>query len=568
MSEIVSNKKNSAELITLDTTMKDYLSNKSQDDMGTLEVGKIIEGVVIQITDTDVFVNTGHKAEGQVPVEEFPETPKIGDTVSVMILHNDIRNGGVQVSYKRAQEKNFWKILRDAFTNKEPISGTITKKINGGFEVTLQSSVTAFLPMSKVDIERIQNPDKYIHLESEFLIERLYKNKKKDILLSRRGWLEKQREQKTTEFFEKHEVGDVVEGIVKNFVAFGVFVDLGGFDGLLHLHETMWGHHPRPKSILKKGQTIKVKIIDIDSDSEKICLSMKALTKSPWLSFEERYTRNQRLTATVTKITDFGLFVELEPSIEGLVHYTEINWSRTPTTFSDQFSVGQSVEVVIIDYNLESERISLSIKRTLDDPWYDAVEKFSVGAVLKAEIAKISQHGMFVRLDECFDAFIPNEELSWTDRGKPTQGAYEVGQEIEFVIIELNSIQRRIKASIKKLSEDPWNLFAQEYGVGDAIECSVINHNQHGLIVSAPYSLEGFIHRSQLSNEPINDQDLFSKYPTGTTLKAVIKEFLPARYRLSLSVRTHIEMSEASSIEKYLEDDSDSSTIRLGDYMK
>ncbi len=566
MSETNDNQK---DVVSFDTTMDVYLEKELREGPGTLEVGKIIQGNIVQITDSDVFVNIGYKAEGQVPIEEFDTLPKIGDTISVVALRTDIRNGGIPISYLKAKEKLYWKSLRDAFNYKTPVKGKITTKVNSGFEVLLDANITGFLPMSMVDVDRVDDPDKYINLETEFIIERLHKNKKQNILLSRRSWLEGKRAKKIVEFFEKYEVGDVVEGVVKNFVAFGVFIDLGGFDGLLHLYEIIWGHHPRPKSVLKKGETVSLKIIAMDKESEKISLSLKAMTENPWITFESRYSKNQRLSATVTKITDFGLFVELEPGIEGLVHYSELTWSRNNQKASGQFSIGQTVEVVILDFDVEAERISLSIKRTLDDPWYTIVDTYPVGKKMTGAIAKISQYGMFVTLDEVFDAFVPNEEYSWVDRGKAAKEGYEMGQTVEFIIIELDAVQRRIKASIRQLFEDPWVLFSKSYNIGDDVECVVERHNEHGLIVKAPFGLEGFIHRSQITNEPDkNIDELMQGYSVGDTLKAIIKEVTPSRFRLSLSIRDHLEMSKQIGIGKYLHDDSEDSTVRLGDYMK
>ena len=298
------------------------LQRQFLDQLDELEEGQLVEGTVIQISGDEVFIDIGYKAEGRISLDEFETAPGVGDTVEVVLLRKDIRNGGVAVSKRKADEKRFWKELKDAFQERQPVTGKVVKAIKGGFEVRLHGNVRGFNPISKMDIRRVEDPEEYIGLEDKFFVERIYSENRVNIVLSRRAWLEQETEKNRNAFFEQVQIGDEVEGVVKSFTSFGAFIDLGGFDGLLHINDMSWGHVTRPKDYVKKGETVRLKVIKMDSEEKKINLSLRHMTPDPWETFEDRYAVDQVVKGTVTKLTDFGAFVEIEEGIEGLVHIT------------------------------------------------------------------------------------------------------------------------------------------------------------------------------------------------------------------------------------------------------
>ena len=384
----------------------------------TLEEGQLVDGIVIQITPDQVFIDVGYKSEGKIPISEFSELPKIGDTVSVVLIAKENKHGEVIVSKQKADAKQLWKNLRQAFQDKTPVDGVIEKAVKGGFEVNLGSDMRAFLPISQSDMQRVEKPEKLLGTKSKFYIERLYSDNKANVVVNRRRYMEENMEKKREAFFNDVSIGDTVTGTVKSFTSFGAFIDLGGFDGLLHINDMSWGHVTRPKDFVKKGQEITLKVVRLDPAEKRINLSLKHFSEDPWLHFEDKYHVNDIVKGHVTKLADFGAFIELEEGIEGLVHISEFSWVRKINKPSDVVKVGDEVECMVLGYDIQAGRVSLGLKQVTANPWDNIADKYPVGTRLTRKVVKLTNAGAFVELEEGIDGFLPAEDLSWKKKVK------------------------------------------------------------------------------------------------------------------------------------------------------
>ncbi|OQY33681.1 MAG: 30S ribosomal protein S1 [Spirochaetaceae bacterium 4572_59] len=539
--------------------------------MDQLVEGELIKGHVIQVDSEHVYLDVGYKSEGKIPVTEFKETPNVGEDISVVLVKREGKNGELVVSKKKAEAKLLWKELKDAFQDHKTIAGKVVKSIKGGFEVDLGIEVRAFIPISKMDLHRIETPEEYIGLDTQFYIERLYNEKSKvNIVLSRREWLEETLSAKKKEFFEKTTIGDEVDGTVKSFTSFGAFIDLGGFDGLLHINDMSWGHVNRPKDYVKKGQEIKLKVIRLEPEDEKINLSLKHFSDDPWSTFEDRYQVEDVIKGKVTKLTDFGAFIEIEEGIEGLAHISELSWVKRIKHPKEILNIGDEVEAMILGYDIHEGRISLGMKQVLPNPWDELGEKYPVGMKLTRTIKKVTNAGAFVELEEGIDGFLHAENLSWTKKVKNPSSILKEGEEIEVVIIHVDTEMHRIGLGVKQLSEDPWSTLMSIAPKGSTIEGQVSNITDFGLFVKVQGEIEGLIHKNNLSEDRDADVDsLLSKYKVGDKVTAAVIELQPGKQKLSLSIKEMKLREQKKEISKYIhENDGDDTTYTLADMLK
>ncbi len=534
-----------------------------------LEEGQLIESTVIEISTENVFVDVGYKSEGKIPLTEFQTPPQIGDTVNVILVRKEGKGGQVIVSKGKADVKVFWKELRKASQEQEPVEGTFSKSIKGGFEVDLGYGVTGFCPLSKTDVIRVEEPEEYVGKKAKFLIDRLYSENKLKIVLSRRGFLERDIKEKKEKFFSTTEVGDTVTGEVKSFTSFGAFIDLGGFDGLLHINDMSWGHVTRPKDFVKKGEKVELKVIRLDPEEQKINLSLKHFTPDPWTLFEQKYHVDDVVKGKVTKLTDFGAFIEIEEGIEGLAHISELSWVKRIQHPSELLSIGDEVEAKILAYDIENGRVSLGVKQVYDNPWDTIDESFPVGKRLTGKIVKVTNAGAFIELAEGIDGFLHIDDYSWTKRIKKPSSVLKTGEDIEVMVIDLDKESRRIKLGVKQLSEDPWKSLIKSTPKGSVVEGEITNITDFGVFVKVSDGIEGLINKYNLA-EPGSDrdEDVLSKYSVGDKVKALISEINPGAHRLSLSVRDYLNSLQRKEISKYIHDEEDESKSTFGDFLK
>ena len=556
---------------------KDELDSKSSiqtqleeslKSLKSLEDGQLVEGTVIEVTDELVFIDIGSKSEGKIPVQEFAgKLPVVGDVLVVVLVKQNGRNGP-EVSYTKAQSKQLWKELRKAADEKSAIEGKIEKEVKGGFDVNLGGDIHAFLPISQSDITKVEEPKKLIGTVSKFYIERLYSDNKANVVVNRRKYLEEAMNKSRDEFFEKTQIGDTVKGTVKSFTSFGAFIDLGGFDGLLHINDMSWGHVTRPKDFVKKGQEIELKVICLNPEDKRINLSLKHFTEDPWVHFEDKYHVEDVVEGTVTKLTDFGAFIELEEGIEGLAHISEFSWTKKINKPSDMVKIGEKVKCMILGYDIQAGRVSLGLKQVTPNPWDTIQERYTVDSVVHGKVVKITNAGAFIQLEEGIDGFLRAEDISWTKKVKHPGSELSVEQELDVKILDVNPEQRRIAVGIKQLTDNPWKAFAEAYSVGSTLEGEITSITDFGLFVKAPEGIEGLVNKANLSDDKdVPFEEAVKKYNVGDKINVYVIDINVEKEKVGFSVKEFKKAQARKEIKQYTDDSSDSA-YTLGDMLK
>ena len=535
-----------------------------------LEEGDLIDGKVVQIAGEFVFVDVGYKSEGKIPILEFGDAPpKVGDDVKVILVKKETHSGEVIVSKKRAEEKVFWKAVANAFKEHQPVDGTIEKEVKGGFEVDLGHGLKGFLPSSKADIQRVETGEQFVNLKSKFYLERLYSEKKINIILNRRKWLEEDIDKRRDAFFQNVQIGDTVKGVVKSFTSFGAFIDLGGFDGLLHINDMSWGHVTRPKDYVRKGQDIELKVIRLEPEEKRINLSLKHFSQDPWFTFEEKYHVNDIVKGKVTKLTDYGAFIELEEGIEGLAHISEFSWVKKVHKPEDMLKPSDVVDCMILGYDIQAGKVSLGLKQVQVNPWDSINENYPVGMRLTRKIVKVTNAGAFVELEEGIDGFLHVDDLSWTSRVKNPASVLHEGEEMEVVVIESSPEERNIRLGVKQLSEDPWRSFARAFRVGSIIEGTVSNVTDFGVFVKVQGDIDGLVKKQDLSSDrEVSWDDALKLFSAGMAVKAVVVDLNPERQKLGLSIRDLVQRQQREEISKFMQNEDVDGGYTIGDLLK
>ena len=534
-----------------------------------VEEGQLITGHVIEVGPETVFVDVGLKSEGRIPLDEFDKPPHVKDEVNVVLLRKEGRHGEVVVSKRKADEQVVWRALKESDESGEPVQGRVSRKIKGGYEVDLGADLRAFVPFSKVDVMRVRDEDAYIGLETRFFVEQLYNRGKVNIVLNRKSWLEREAREKRDQFYESAAVGDVYRGMVKTFTSFGAFVDLGGFDGLLHVNDMRWGHVASPKDAVVIGEEVNVKVIRIDRETQKVNLSLKHFTPDPWTTFEERYGVEDVVTGKVSKITDFGAFIEIEPGIEGLLHISDMSWVKKIGHPREVLGGGDEVQVKILEYDLERGKLSLGLKHVLPNPWDTVEERFPPGKVVKGTVRNITSYGAFVQLEEGIDGLLHVEDMSWTKKVRNPGSVVQSGQEIDVAVVDLDKKARRIRLGLKQLSDDPWTSLARAFKRGSVIEGDVSSKTDFGVFLRVQGGIEGLIANNQLA-EPIGGaiDKMRDEINVGDHLKAVVTEVSADKQRLSLSLRELQRREERQELVKYIHDDEEPDRVSLGEFLR
>ena len=534
-----------------------------------IEEGQMIPGKVIEIDQDYVYVDVGYKSEGKIPTSEFDTTPSMGEIVYVILIRKEGREGQVIVSKRKADEKIFWKDLRKAFDEHLPVKGIIDKKIKGGYEVDLGNDIRAFLPLSKVDIKRPSENADYVGTKSSFFIDRLYAKGKTNIVVSRRDWLEQDVKKRRDEFFSKTKIGDTVEGAVKSFTSFGAFVDLGGFDGLLHINDMSWGHVTRPKDFVKLGEQIQLKVIRLEPEENRINLSLKHFSEDPWNHFEDKYHIGDIVKGKVTKLADFGAFIEIEEGIEGLAHISELSWVKKVKHPKEVLKVGDVVETKILNYDVPQGKLSLGLKQVLPNPWDNIEQRYPVGMRMTRKIVRASPYALFFEIEEGIDGVLHADDMSWTKKIRNATSFAKIDEEIEVMVIGIDAEKGKISLGVKQLSEDPWESVYKAYPKGAVIEGEITNITDFGLFVKVQSGIEGLIHKVNVADDRAEETaNVLSKYKVGDKVQAVVIEVQPARQKLSLSLKDYARRVQREEMDKYIHDESKSDTVSLGDIIK
>src|SRR5210317_1433316 len=509
--------------------------------------GEVVTGRIISIDKDHVLVDIGYKSEGQIRIHEFKNeegeiTAKMGDSVEVMVEWWDDEEERVVLSKEKAANIKIWDAIKQSYEEDGTVEGVISNRVKGGFSVDI--GVQAFLPGSQADLRPIRNLDELVGQTFEFKILK-YNRKRSNIVLSRRAILEKERESKRATTLASIHEGQGVEGIVKNITDYGVFIDLGGVDGLLHITDISWGRVKHPSELFSVGDTISVKVLSFDLEKERVSLGMKQLSADPWSIASEKYPVGSRVSGVVVSLTDYGAFIELEEGIEGLIHVSEMSWTRKVRHPSKVVSVAEEVEAVVLDIKPESRRISLGMKQVVPNPWDVISEKYPVGTTIEGKIKNITDFGLFIGIDEGIDGLVHISDISWIKRIKHPSELYKKGDVIQAIVLDIEKESERFSLGIKQLQDDPWKSVAERYEVGKEITGTITNLTDFGIFVELEEGIEGLVHVSEISKEKIKTP--VGQYNNGEVITARVMNINSDERRIGLSIK-RMEMEDEQSL--------------------
>jgi small subunit ribosomal protein S1 len=467
--------------------------------LASIEEGEIVKSTVLEIRENLVVLDIGFKSEGTIPLEEFKDMPdlKPGDQVEVLLEHLEDSEGSVVLSKKKADFMRVWERIRVAYESDQPVEGVLVKKIKGGVVVDLMG-VDAFLPGSQIALRRVPNIDELLGQKYEFKIIKLNK-RRRNIVVSRRVILETERAGKREKLMKELAKDQVRKGVVKNITDFGAFIDLGGVDGLLHITDMSWGRISHPSEMVQIGMELEVKVLDIDWERERISLGLKQLQAYPWKDVADKYPVGTRVNGKVVSITNYGAFIELQPGIEGLVHISEMSWTRNVRHPSKLVSIGEAIEAVVLKVDPAEEKISLGMKQTEQDPWMVLPLKYPVGTRLSGKVRNLTSFGAFVEIEPGIDGLIHISDMSWTKRVQHPSEVVKKGDSVDVVILNIDSDNKRISLGLKQATEDPWLRIGETYPVGTELAGKVARLMDKGVVVDVGNDIEGFVPISHLN---------------------------------------------------------------------
>jgi small subunit ribosomal protein S1 len=523
-----------------------------EESLKRFEEGEVVHGTIISVDKDYVLVDVGYKSEGQIPISEFmDETGKvnvnINDRVEVMVELWDEEEERVILSKEKAAKVKVWDAIKEVYESDGTIEGVIINRVKGGFSVDV--GVQAFLPGSQADLRPIRNLDEMVGKTFKFKVLK-FNRKRNNIVLSRRSILETEREAKRSETLSAIAEGNVMEGMVKNITEYGIFVDLGGVDGLLHITDISWGRVKHPSELYAVGDTIKVKILSFDENNERVSLGMKQLVPDPWSVAESKYPVGTRLSGKVVSLTDYGAFVEVEEGIEGLIHVSEMSWTRKVRHPSKVVNVGDVVEAIVLDIKPANRRISLGMKQTMPNPWELISEKYPRGSIIEGKIKNITDFGIFIGIDDDIDGLVHISDISWTKRIKHPSEIYKKGDVIQAKVLDIDKENERFSLGIKQLEEDPWKTVSVRYPVGSEIKGTITNITDFGIFVELEEGIEGLVHVSEISKEKIKTP--VGMYAVGDTLTARVMHINSEERRIGLSIKRLEADDDQSYLEEYV----------------
>jgi small subunit ribosomal protein S1 len=499
--------------------------------------GEIVRGTVLAVGKDFVIVDISYKSEGQIPVSEFTEhdgtvSVQAGDVIDVYVENRENENGLVELSKEKADRLKIWDEIAEACENEELVEGIITARVKGG--LTVDIGVKAFLPGSQVDLRPVRNLEKYIGQRFHFKVIKFTK-KRGNIVLSRRALLEKQREALKSQTLNKLEVGMVVDGIVKNITEYGAFIDLGGIDGLLHITDMSYARVNHPSELFEVGQEVKVKVLKYDPDRERVSLGLKQNFEDPWLQIDAKYHIGMRVRGKVVSLTDYGAFIELEPGVEGLIHISEMSWTKRVKHPSKVLSMGDEVEAQILEIDPRGKRISLGMKQIEQNPWDVLAQTYPVGSRVKGVVRNITNFGIFIGIEDGIDGLCHVTDLSWSHRVKHPQDIYKKGDEVEAMVLNIDAEKERFSLGIKQMTSDPWLDIQRKYPRGSAHDGKVSKILDFGAIVELDEFIEGFLHISEISEDKV--ENIHSAITEGDTVKVKVISIIPEERKLGLSIK-------------------------------
>jgi small subunit ribosomal protein S1 len=513
-----------------------------------LNVGDVVEGTIVQINPDSVVVDVGYKSEGIIPLSELADengvvTVEVGDKVDVLFEKRENENGLIGLSKEKADRQKIWNGLEEDAV----VEGRVISRIKGGLSVDI--GVTAFLPGSQVDLRPVRNLDKLLGETFKFKIIKLNK-RRGNIVLSRRVLLEELRESQRKDTLRSLEEGQEVEGVVKNLTDYGAFIDLGGIDGLLHITDMSWGRVAHPSDVLAVGDKIQVKVLKYDHDRERVSLGLKQMIADPWLDVAERYPVGCRVTGKVVSLTDYGAFIELAEGVEGLVHVSEMSWTKRIKHPNKLLNIGDEIETVVLALDISNRRISLGLKQVERNPWDVIGEKFPMGTIIEGQVKNITDFGIFVGVDEGIDGLVHISDLSWTKRIKHPSELYKKGDLVKAVVLNIDRDNERFSLGIKQLNSDPWQTITTRYAPSTMIRGRVTSVTDFGIFLEVEEGIEGLIHVSEISKEKVDSPKDFAKI--GDELEAVVLHVDTAERKIALSIKHLADRKEKAEVDAFI----------------
>jgi len=496
--------------------------------------GEIVKGTIIEVRSKEVLVDIGYKSEGVIPASEFqdPNAVQVGDEIDVLIEKLENKEGTVVLSHEKAEFKKNWDKILTICNEGGRINGKVKSVVKGGLVVNV--GVEAFLPASQIDVTTPKNLQQFVGNTYEFKVVKINQDRQ-NIVLSRRELIEQERNEKRAHLLEEMTPGDIRKGTVKNITDFGAFIDLNGIDGLLHITDMSWGRIGHPSEILKVGQEIDVVVLDVNKEKERVSLGLKQKMSNPWDNIETKYPVGAKVKGKVVSLVPYGAFVQIEPGVEGLIHVTELSWTKRVAKPSDVLKQDQEIEAVVLGINREEQKISLGVRQLESNPWDSAAEKYQVGARVKGKVRNLTSYGAFVELEEGIDGMIHVSDMSWTRKINHPSEVMKKGDELEAVVLEVDRPNQRIALGLKQLGSDPWENIETLYKVGDLVSGKVTKLASFGAFVGLQHDIDGLVHISQISEERVDK--IKNVLKVGQDVSARVIKIDKGERRIGLSIK-------------------------------
>ena len=552
---------------SMDDINADELEALYEQSFRTIQEGEVAKGTVIAVEKDYVVVDIGYKSEGQININEFKDadgniSAEVGSTVDVLLERTEDDDGTIILSKEKAAKIKVWDEISRVYNDDGVINGIIVGRVKGGMSVDI--GVTAFLPGSQVDLRPVRNLDSLIGHTFDFKILKFNK-KRSNIVLSRRVLLEKEREEKKKDTLKVLEDGQVMQGVVKNLTDYGVFVDLGGIDGLLHITDMSWGRVGHPSEMFALGDEIEVKVLHFDRERERVSLGLKQLKEDPWLNAADKFPVGAHVAGKVVSLADYGAFVEVEEGVEGLIHVSEMSWTRKIRHPSKVVNVGDEVEAVVLSINPEQKRISLGMKQVEPNPWDVIAEKYPVGTTIEGRIKNITDFGLFIGIDEGIDGLVHISDISWTKRIKHPGEIYNKGDEVRAVVLNIDRENERFSLGVKQLETDPWDEIPIRYQVGTTVTGLITNVTDFGIFVELEEGIEGLIHVSEVSNDKIKTP--VGMFNVGDNISSKVVSVSRRDRKIALSLRRMEEEADRATYNEYM-NSAQAATSNLGELLQ
>ncbi len=488
---------------SLNEEQKIALNSLYEGTLDKFRKGNLIKGTIVKVGPEGVLVDIDYKSDGLIPLYEFSDYElkrlQSGSQIEVILDELENSDGNVLLSYEKAKAMKAWDAILKLYEQNKPVEGIVTNKVKGGLSVDI--GIPAFLPGSQVDTQRVTDFDQFVGQTITAYIIKV-NQKRGNVIISRRKFLNEQRAESRKKILDNIEVGQVIQGIVKNITNYGVFIDIGGVDGLLHITDMTWGRISHPSELVRIGDTVTVKVLSFDKLNEKISLGMKQLSENPWEKLSNEIQIGSKIEGTISSITDYGMFVEIQPGIEGLIHISEISWTDRISDLHKHYKVGDKIQALVVSLDKENRRMSLSIKQLEKNPWDAINENYSVGQKITGKVSNITEFGMFVQIAPNIDGLVHISDLSWTEHIEHPSDKYKKSDEVEAVIIGINKETKKISLGVKQLTPNPWDNIEKDYPVGSTFEGEVTKLTKFGAFIRLPNGIEGLVHMSELGERP------------------------------------------------------------------